>query len=151
MNCSILGSPVLHCSDSCPLSWWCYLTISSSATHFSSCLLSFPSIRVFSNELALCIRWPKYWRFSFSSSPSKEYSRLIPFRIDWFDLFAVQGTLKSLLQHNSKAPILGRSAFLMVQLSYLYMTTGKTIPLTYAELCWKSDYLCFFICCLGFS
>ena len=87
----------------------------------------FPSIKVFSNESALCIRWPKYWSFSFSISPSNEYSGLISFRIDWFDLLAVQGTLKSLLQHhNSKASILRHSAFFMVQLSHPYMTTGKT-------------------------
>ena len=91
----------------------------------------FLSIRVFSNELALHIRWPKYWNFSFSISPSNEYSGLISFTIDWFDLLAVQGTLKSLLQHhNSKASILQHSAFLTVQLSHLYMTTGKTIALT---------------------
>ena len=90
-----------------------------------------PSIRVFSNELALCIRWPKYWSFSFSISPSNEYSGLISFRIDWFDLLTVQGTLKSLLQHHSlKASVLQHSAFLMVQLSHLHMTTGKTIALT---------------------
>ena len=91
----------------------------------------FPSIRVFSNESALLIRWPKYWSFSFSISPSNEYSRLISFRMDWFDLLAVQGTLKSLLQdHNSKASILQHSAFFMVQLSHPYMITGKTIALT---------------------
>ena len=91
----------------------------------------FPSIRVFSNESVLCIRWPKYWSFSFSISPSNEYSGLISFRIDWFDLLAVQGTLKSLLQyHSSKALILWRSAFFMVHLSLPYMTTGKTIALT---------------------
>ena len=91
----------------------------------------FPSIKVFSNELVLCIRWPKDWSFSFSISLSKEYSGLISFRINWFDLFAVQGTLKSLLQHhNSKASILWHSAYIMVQLSFLYMTTGKTIILT---------------------
>ena len=90
----------------------------------------FPSIRVFSSELALCIRWPKYWSFSFHLSPSSEYSGLIYFRVDWFDLLEVQGTLKSLLQHhNSKAPILKHSAFFMVQLLYPYMTTGKTIAL----------------------
>ena len=88
-----------------------------------------PSIKVFSNESALCIRWPKYW--SFSISPPNEYSGLISFVIDWFDLLAVQGTLKSLLQHHSsKASILQHSAFFMVQLSHLYMTTGKTISLT---------------------
>ena len=91
----------------------------------------FPRIRVFSNELALPIRWPNYWSFSFSISPSNEYSGLISFRIDWLDLFAVQGTLKSLLQHHgSKASILQHSAFFTVQLSHLYMTTGKTIALT---------------------
>ena len=91
----------------------------------------FPSIRVFSNESILCIRWPKYWSFSFSITPSNEYSGLISFRIDWFDLHAVQGTLKSLLKHHSlKASILWHSAFFMVQLSHLYMTPGKTIALT---------------------
>ena len=90
-----------------------------------------PSIRVFSNESVLCIRWPKYWSFSFSISPSNEYSGLISFRMDWLDLLAVQGTLKSLLQHHSsKASILWRSAFFTVQLSHPYMTTGKTIALT---------------------
>ena len=91
----------------------------------------FPSIRVFSNELTLCIRWPKYWNFSFSISPFNEYSRLISFRTGWFDLHAVQGILKSLLQHHSsKAPILRCSAFFIIQLSHPYMTTGKTIALT---------------------
>ena len=91
----------------------------------------FPSIRVFSSELALCIRWPKSWSFSFCISPSNEYSGLISFRMDWSDLLAVQGTLKSLLQHHhSKASILGHSALFMVQLSHPYMTPGKTIALT---------------------
>ena len=91
----------------------------------------FPSIRVFSNESVLHIRWPKYWSFSFSTSPSNEYSGLISFRMDWLDLLAVQGTLKSLLQHHSsKASILWHSAFFIVQLSHPYMTTGKTIALT---------------------
>ena len=91
----------------------------------------FPSIRVFSNKSVLCIRWPEYWSFSFSISPSNEYSGLISFRMDWLDLLAVQGTLKCLLQHhNSKASILWRSAFFIVQLSHSYMTTGKTIALT---------------------
>ena len=90
-----------------------------------------PSISVLSNKLALCIRWPKYWNFSFSTSPSNEYSGLIFFRIDWFDLLAVQGTLKSLLQHHSlKASVIRCSAFLMVQLSHPCMTTGITIALT---------------------
>ena len=93
--------------------------------------LIFPRIRVFCNELALLIRWPKYWSFSFSISPSNEYSGLSSFRIDSFDLLAVQGTLKNLLQqHNSKTLILQCSAFFMVQLSHPYMTTGKTIALT---------------------
>ena len=95
----------------------------------------FPRIRVFSSESAVCIRWPKYWSFSFSVRPSNEYSVLIYFRIDWFDL-AVQRTLKSLLQcHSSKASVLWFSAFFMVQLSYLYMPTGKTIALTTLTLC----------------
>ena len=90
-----------------------------------------PSIRVFSNESVLHIRWPKYWNFSFSISPSNEHPGLIPFRMDWLDLLAVQGTLKSLLQHhNSKASILWRAAFFTVQLSHSYMTIGKTIALT---------------------
>ena len=91
----------------------------------------FPHIRVFSNELALCIRWPKYWSFSFSLSPSNKYSGLISFRMDLSDLLAVQGTPKSLLQHHSsKASILQHSDFFIVQLSHLYLTTGKTIALT---------------------
>ena len=91
----------------------------------------FPSIRVFTNESVLHIRWPKYWNFSFSISPSNEYSGLISFRMDWFDLLAVQGTLKSLFQHHSsRASILHCSVFFMVQLSHPYMTTGKTIALT---------------------
>ena len=91
----------------------------------------FPSIRVFSNELALHIRWPKYWSFSFNISPANEHSGLISFRMDWFDLLAVQETLKSLLQdHSSKVLILRHSAFFIVELSHPYMTTGKTIALT---------------------
>ena len=98
----------------------------------------FPSIRVFSNESALRIRWPKYW--SFSISPSNEYSGLISFRIDWFGFLAVLGTLKSLLQHHSfKASILWCSAFFMVQLSHLYMTTGKNHSSYYRDLCQQSD------------
>ena len=91
----------------------------------------FPSLKVFSNQSSLCTRWPKYWSFSFINSAANEYSGLISFRIDWFDLSAVRGTLKSLLQcHNSKALVLQCSVFFMVQLSHLYMTTGKTIALT---------------------
>ena len=107
------------------------------SNHFILCLpllllpSIFPSIRVFPSELVLHIRWPKYWSFSFSISPSNEYSGLISFRIDWFDILAVQGTLKSLLQYHSlKTSILWHSAFFKVQLSYLYMTIGKTIALT---------------------
>ena len=93
--------------------------------------LIFPSIRVFSNESVLCIRWPKYWSFSISISPSNKHSGLISFRMDWLDLLAIQGTLKSLLQHHSsKASIVRPSGFFIVQLSHLYMTTGKTIALT---------------------
>ena len=113
-------------SNSCPLNQWCHPNISSSVIPFSI----FPSIRVFSHESAVCIRWPKYWSFSFSISPSNEYSGLISFGIDWFDLLAVQGTLKNLLQHHSsKASILWHSAFFMVQLSLPCMTTGKIIAL----------------------
>ena len=98
----------------------------------------FPSIKVFPNESALHIRWPKYWSFSFSNSPSNKYSRVISFMTDWFDLLAVQGTLKSLLQHHSsKASILRRSAFFTVQFSHSYMTTGKTIALTRRTLVGK--------------
>ena len=107
------------------------------SNHFTLCHLLlllpsiFPSIRVFSNESALCIRWPKYWSFSFNISPSNEQPGLISFRMDWSDLLAVQGTLKSLLQHHgSKASILRHSSFFIVQLSHPYMTTGKTIALT---------------------
>ena len=102
----------------------------------------FPSIRVFSNEFALCIRWAKYWSFSFSISPSNECSGLISFRIDWFDFLAVQGTFKKLFQHNLKASILQSSAFFMTQLSHLYMTLGEAIALTVwtfdsmVEFCW---------------
>ena len=103
----------------------------------------FPSTRVFSNESALCIRWPEYWSFSFSISPSNEYSGLISFRMDWLDLLAVQGTLKSLLQdHNSKASIPQCSAFFIVQLSHLYMTTGKN-SFDSTDLCWKSNVSAF--------
>ena len=113
----------------------------------------FPSIRVFSKESVLCIRWPRYWSFSFSISPSNEHPGLISFRMDWMGLLAVQGTLKSLLQHNSsKASILWCSAFFFsfVQLSHQYMTTGKNIALTISTLSAKW-YLCFLICSLGLS
>ena len=111
----------------------------------------FPSIRVFSNESALRIRWPKYWSFSFNISPSNEHSGLISFRMDWLDLLAVQGTLESLLQHHSsKASILLCSAFFIVQLSHPYMTTGKTIALTRWTFVGKVMSL-LLIYCLGWS
>ena len=111
----------------------------------------FPSIRIFSNESTLHIRWTKYWSFSFSINPSNEYSGLISFRIDWFDLLAIQGTLKHLLQHhNLKASILWFSAFVMVQLSHLYVTAGKTIALTIWNFVGKVMSL-FLIHCLGLS
>ena len=134
MDYSTPGLPVHHqlrvYSKSCPLSWWCHPTISSSVVAFSSHLQSFPG-SVFSNESVLHIRWPKYWSFSFSVSPSNEYSGLISFRMGWLDLLGAQGTLKSLIQlHNSRASILQCSAFFIVQQSHPYMTTGKTIALT---------------------
>ena len=113
--------------------------------------LIFPSIRVFSNESALCIRWQKYWNFSFNISPSNEYSGLISFRMDWLDLLAVQGILKSLLQHHSsKASILRCSAFFIVQLSHPYITMGKTIALTRQTFFGKIMSV-LLICCLGWS
>ena len=119
------------CSNSCPLSRWCHPTILSSVIPLLFPPSIFPSIRVFSNESLLRIRWPKYWSFSFSISPSNEYAGLISFRMNCLDLLAVQGILKSLLQHHSsKASILQGSAFFIVQLSHPYMTTGKTIALT---------------------
>ena len=124
--------------NSCPLSQWCHPSHANiSCHHLILChpllLLPsiFPSIRVFSNESAHCIRWPKYWSFRFNISPSNEHPELIYFRMDWLDLLAVQGTLKSLLQHHSsKTSILLHSIFFIVQLSHPYMTTGKTIALT---------------------
>ena len=106
--------------------------------------LIFPSIRVFSNELVLRIRWPKCWSFNFSISPSNKYSGLISFGIDWFDFLNAQGTLKSLLQHHSsKTSVLQFSAFFMVHLSHGYMTTGKTIALNILGLCWQGDVSAF--------
>ena len=144
MDCSMPGFPVLHylpvCSNSCPLSQWCRPTISSSVNLLppSPPASIFPSIKVFSNELALSIRWLKYWSFSFSISPSSEYSELISFRIDWFDLPAVQRTLKSLLQHhNLKAPNHGHSVFFMVQLSDPH-DYWKNHSLDYTDPCWQS-------------
>ena len=109
----------------------------------------FPSIRVFSNESALRIRWSKYWSFSFNISPSNKHPGVISFRMDWLDLLAVQGTLKSLLQHHtSKASILLHSAFFVVQLTHPHITTGKTIALT---KCWQSNVSAFQQCYLGWS
>ena len=128
MNCSMPGSSNLHYLREFAQT---HIHWVSDAIQPSHPFLQSLSIRIFSNELALCIRWLKYWSFSFSISPSNEYSGLISFKINWFDLFAVQGTLKSLLQHHSsKASILQRSAFFVVQLSHPYMTPGKTIALT---------------------
>ena len=134
MDCSTAGLPVHHHLPECAQTHVHQVGDAILPFHpvipFSSCLQS-SSIRVFSYESALCIKWPKYWRFSFSISPSSEYSGLVSFRIDWFDLLAVQGTFRSLLQHHgSKASVLQCSAFFMVQLSHLYMTTGKIIALT---------------------
>ena len=126
-------TPGVH-SNSGPSSRWCHPAISSHLILCRPLLLLppiSPSIRVFSNESTLHMRWPKYWSFSFSIIPSKEHPGLISFTMDWLDLLAVQGTLKSLLQHDSsKASILWCSAFFTVQLSHLYMTIGKTIALT---------------------
>ena len=125
-----LPTPRVH-SDSRLSSPWCHSAISSSVVPFSSCPQSFPASESFSNESALRMRWPKYWNFSFSIIPSKEYPGLISFRMHWLDLLADQGTLKSPLQHcSSKASTLWHSAFFTVQLSHPYMTTGKTIALT---------------------
>ena len=138
-------------SYSCPLSRW---MPSNHLVLFRPLLLLpsiFPRIRVFSNESVLRIRWPKYWNFSFSICPSNEYSGLISFRMDWLDLLAVQGTLKSLLEHHSsKAWLIQFSAFFIVQCSHPYMTTGQTIALTRWPFVGKIMSL-FFICCLGCS
>ena len=134
MDCSMPGFPVLHHLPELAQTHVIEFVIPSNHLILCCPLLLpsiFSSMRVFSNKLALHIRWPKYWSFSFSISPSNEYSGLISFRIDWIDLFAVQETLKSLIQHHSsKASILWCSAFFMVQLSHPYTTTGKTVALT---------------------
>ena len=143
-SCSTLYDPMMaagQASLSLTISWSLLKLISIESVMPSNHLILchhllllpsiFPSFRVLSSESVLRIRWSKYWSFSFSISSSNEYSRLVSFRINWFDLLAHQGTLKSLLQHhNSKASILWHSVFFMVQLSHLYMTTGKTIALT---------------------
>ena len=135
MDCSTPGLPVHHQLPELPKLMSIELVMPSNHLILCCPLLLlpsiFPSIRVFSNESALRIRWPKYWSFSFNISPSNEHPGLISFRMDWLDLLAVQGTLKSLLQHySSKASILQCSAFFIVQLSRPYMTTGETIALT---------------------
>jgi len=155
MNSSTPGFPVHH---QLPESTQSHVhRVSEPSNHLILCcallLLPsiFPSIRVFSKESALCIRWPKYSSFSFSISPSNEHPGLIYFRMDWLDLLAVQETLKSLLQHHSsKASILWHSAFFTVQLSHPYMTTGKTIALTRRTFFGKVMSLPL-ICCLGWS
>ena len=141
MDCSMLAFPVLHCISRRLLRLMSIVAMMLTS-HLILCrllllLLSiFPNIRVFSNESVLHIRWPRYWSFSFSISPSNDYSRLISFGMGWLGLLAVQGTLKNLLQyHSSKASIFWRSPFFMVQLSHSYMTTGKTIALDYS--CFK--------------
>ena len=121
------ATPRVH-SDSRPSNQWCHPAISFSVVPFSSCPQSLPASGSF-NEAVLCITWPKYWTFSFSISSSNEYSGLISFRMHWFDLLAVQGTLKRLQHHSSKVSILQCSAFFIVQFSHPYMTTGKTIAL----------------------
>ena len=136
MDCSTSGLPVHHQLPEITKTsvHWVGDAIQPShplSSHSPPTPSIFPSVRVFSSESVLHMMWPKYWSFSFSISPSNEYSRLISFRVDWLDLPVVQGTLKSLLQHySSKASFLWPSAFFIVQLSYPYMTTGKTIPLT---------------------
>ena len=132
MNRSMPGLPVYHPTprvypNPCPLSQWCHPAISSCRPLLLLPPIR-PSIRVFSNESTLCMRWPKYWSYSLSISPSNEHPGLISFRMDWLDLLAVQGTLKSLLQHHSSKAC--SKAFFKVQLSHPYMTTGKTIALT---------------------
>ena len=152
-SCPTLRDPWTEASLSFTSSWSLPKLISIESTmpfnHLILCcpvlLLPsvFPTIRVFSNELALCIRWPKYWSFSSNVSLSNQYLGFISFRIDWFDLLAVQGTLKSLLQqHSSKASILQCSVFFMVQLSHPYMTAGKTVALT-MDLCCQSNVSAF--------
>ena len=152
MDCSTLGFPVL------PNSWSLLKLMSIESVMPSNYLILcrplllpsvFPSIRVFSNESVLCIRWPKYRSFSFSISPSNEYSGLISFKMDWLDLLAIQGTLKSFLQHHSsKVSILQCLAFFMLQLSHSYMTTGKTIALTRQTFVGKVMSL-LLMCCLS--
>ena len=154
MNCSTPGFPVHHQLPELPKLMSIESVMPSNYLILCCSLLLlptiFPRIRLFSNESALCIRWPKYWSFSFNISPSNKHPGLSSFRMDWLDLLEVQGTVKSLLQnHSSKASILWRSAFFIVQLSHPYMTTGKNIALTRWIFVGKVMSLCFLICCLG--
>ena len=147
-DCSLPDFPVLHYLPDFPQTPSVESVMPSNHLILCHLLLLlpsiFPSIRVFSSESVLQIRWPKDWSFSCSISPSNEYSGLISFRMDWFDFLAVQGTLKSLLQHHSsKASILRHSALFIVQHSRPYMTTGRTIALDYTDLCWQSDVSAF--------
>ena len=147
MDCSTPGFPVHHQLPELAQTHVHWVGDAIQPSHpLSSLLLPsiFPSIRVFSNESALPIRWPKYWSFSFSINPSSEYSGLISLRIDWLDLFAVQGTHKNLLQHHSsKASVLWRSAFFMVQLSHLYIDYWKNHSFDSMDLCWQSNVSAF--------
>ena len=147
MDCSMPGFPVLHCLLEFPQTHihWVIDAIQPSHPLLPLLLLPSisPSIRVFSNKSALCIRWLKYWSFSFSISSSNEYSGLISFRIDKFDILAIQKTLKRLLQHSLKAIVLWCSAFFIVQLSHPHMTAGKNHSFDYSDLCEQSD-VCFF-------
>ena len=148
MNCSTPDSPVLHYLLDFAQTHVHWVGDVIQLSHLCLPLLLlpsfFPSIRAFPTELALRIRWPVYWNFSFSISPSSEYSGLICFRIDWLDLLAVQEILKSLLQHHSlKTSVLQCSAFFMVQITHPYMTTRKTITLAIIDLCWQSNVSAF--------
>ena len=137
MDCSTPGFPVHHQFPELAQTLFNHLVLCCSPLLWPSIFLS---IRVFSNDLALHNRWPKYWSFIFSINPSSEFSELISFRTDWFDLFDVQGTLKSLIQHHSsKTSSLQCSGFSMVQLSHLFMTTRKTTALAYTDLCQQGD------------
>ena len=142
-------TPRVH-PNPCPSSRWCHPTISSPVISFFSCPQSLPASGSFPMKPTLRMRWPKYWSFSFIISPSNEHPGLISFRMEWLDLLAVQGTLKSLQHHSSKASILWYSAFFIVQLSHPYMTTGKTIALTRRTFVGKVMSLSlFFLFCFG--
>ena len=149
MDCSTSGFPVPHHLLEFAQVQVCWISDAIQSSHPLLLLSVFPIIRIFSNKSAVRIRWPKCWSFRFRISPSKEYSGLISFKIDWFDLLAVQGTVKSLLQHLSlKASVLLCSAFFIVLLSYPYW---KAHCLDYVDLCRQSDVFTFLIYCLGLS